>query len=382
MTSANIRRGMILFCASVIVTIAGAQPAPIGPPSNRTTQATVPVSLMTDRIRTRAQLTVDETNLRLAADDESARVSVESLRAYKPSRAKTEMLNEPNSWYVQVPYMLTIKVAIPASFDRHIHIPIAVNVFCSDWHTNHGQISVQSVPGPASIEGGSILEDLIHVRDHIDAKVRNAFNPPLPLAMSLPSTRCASIGAFDNGTETVDDDGVAWDFPNPVRPRDSVVPHPTIVVTFDRLKRLSAHSSTGGILYKETEEILLNAYANYFLAQKGLQMREGDDVALDLPAVRLDARVFQSLIIIAGVDQPPNDPADSAFAPSGNARDGYATGTHVLKIPKWYSTFDPISHKPRMIIVPAYELSYTVKFVNPARIRTAQSCLHIASCGL
>jgi hypothetical protein len=353
---------IILFAAS-----AAAQSAPIGPPLNKTSTATLAVSVMTNVLRTRAQTAVDETNARLRDDGESARVSIESLRVNKPFGHQTEMLNRPNSRFVRVSHSLTIKVAIPHVLDRHIHIPIDVDVFCDDWYTNHGTVGVRAIPGPASIEGGSILEDVIHVRDHIDAKVRRAFNPPLPVFTSLSATRCSSIGPFDNGTATVSDDAVAWDVPRPPQVIDSPVARPTVIVTFERLKRLRARTLKGAILYQDVEDILLNAFANYSPVQKALAMREGDDVALNLPAIRLDPRTFPTLVIIAGIEQPPNDPKDSTFVPSGNVQNGFATGSH-LQISKSFSEVNPATKKPIEIRVPAYELRYTVTFVNSGLI--------------
>jgi hypothetical protein len=358
-----IRCGLLGLVVSLLATIAAAQPPPVGPPPNRAEKGNLFVSTMTNLMRDRAQATVDETNARLKREGRSSRVSIESLRVYKPYRSKTDALNQPNSWFVRTPYILKIKVAIPASFDRHISIPIDVNVFCDGWHMKSGTVTVRSKPGPASIEGGNILEDVIHVRDYIDAKVRSAFNPTAPLTMPLPLTKCSTIGASDRGTEAAEDDVVVWDEPF-VAPTDGVVARPTIEVTFDRLKRLRARQIGGAILYKEVEEILLNTYANYSQLQKGLSMREGDEVVLNLPTVRLDARKFDMLVVIGNVEQPPNNPKDSAFAATAKVGN-YSPGSHVLQIPKWYSMPpDRLNPKPRFFSVPAYELHYTVRFID------------------
>jgi len=345
--------------------LASAQPSPIGPPPNHTDKGSVLIPLLTNVMRSRAQTTVDETNARLRAQGKSTRVSIESLSVNRPSRSSEVMPNQPNSWFVRVPHVLTIKVAIPHAFDRHIHIPIGLNVFCNNWYTKAGTVIVRSEPGPASIEGGSILEDIISVRDDIDARVRSSFTPPLP-ATATVGGRCSSIGFSDGGTTAVNDDVILWDVPPPASAADDFIVKPTIEVTFERLKRLRARGRGDQILYKDQEDISLHAFANYTEAQKTLSMREGDDVALNMAPIRLDARKFENLVIIGSVEQPPNNPKDSVFAAATKAQ-GYAPGSHKLQIPKWFSIPpDQFSHKPQLIPVPAYELTYTVRFHDPS----------------
>lgn len=348
--------------------LASAQPPPIGPPLNHSDKGSVLIRLLTSVMRSRAQTTVDETNARLKAQNKSTRVFIESISVNRPSRSNEVMPNQPNSWFVRVPHVLTIKVAIPHAFDRHIHIPIGLNVFCNNWYTKTGTVIVRSDPGPASIEGGSILEDIISVRDDIDARVRSSFTPPLPVTATVGG-RCSSIGASDGGTTAVNDDLILWDVPPPISSFDDIIVKPTIEVTFDRLKRLRARGRGDEILYEDREEIFLHAFANYTEAQKTLSMREGDDVALDVPPIRLDARKFENLVIIGSVEQPPNNPKDCVFAAATKAQ-GYAPGSHTLQIPKWFSIPpNQFSHKPQLVSVPAYELSYTVRFHDPSLLQ-------------
>jgi hypothetical protein len=139
---------------------------------------------------------------------------------------------------------------------------------------------------------------------------------------------------------------------------------PTIVVTFDRLKRLRARSVGGGIVYREVEDLILNAFANYAQSQKVLSLREGDDVTLGLPPVELDARGLEELVLIASIEQSSSSPKDSAFTVATKAQ-GWAPGTHVLQVPKWYSRPpDQFNPKPTWMKVAGYELTYTVRFVN------------------
>jgi hypothetical protein len=365
---ASVRCRLLVLGIALSATVAAAQPPPVGPPINKTNKKELAVSQLTLLVRGFAQAAADMANKTLEEENRPARASIEEVRAWPPYRSKTTTPNKPNSWNVRIPYLVRIKVSLPVTSDRHIGIPVDVECFCEGWHTKSGTVTVRAQPGPASIEGGNILEDVVHVRDYLDAQVRSSFSSPLPVTQPLLA-KCITIGASDGGTAAGDDDLVLWDTPPRLRAHEGVALKPTIEVTFNRVKRLRARNLKGEILYKDVESILLKAFANYSQVQKGpLSMREGDVVTLGLPTVRLDADQFDSLIVIGSIEQPPNNPKDSAFAAADKAQN-YAPGSHVLAIPKWY-TLPPTAGnpKPQFIRVPAYELSYTVRFVDPRSI--------------
>ena len=63
-------------------------------------------------------------------------------------------------------------------------------------------------------------------------------------------------------------------------------------------------------------------------------------------------------------------PRDSAFEVGARAQ-YYAPGPHQLVIPKWYwMPPDAFSRKPQLVSVPAYQLDYTVRYIDP-RLLTA-----------
>lgn len=95
---------------------------------------------------------------------------------------------------------------------------------------------------------------------------------------------------------------------------------PKVEVTFDRLTGSRRGGSEGGS-YNVVENILLNMFANYTQLQKALTMQEGDSVALNLPAVQLEASRFERLVVIGHVEQPPFDPRDSSFDSIHRPRD-------------------------------------------------------------
>lgn len=360
---------IIAFCG-----VAGnSQPTAIGPGPNTSQAGELSVFAIKAFVQAKALDTVRETNTQLEADGESARASVSEVKVFKPSRVPTLIENRPNSTIVRVPFIVRIKVAIPVFSDRFISIPISVDVSCEGWQNPVGNISVRSVPGPASIEGGTIFEDIIQVNRIVDAKVRNNFSPPTPSTAPpfLADTRCRNIGVTDLGTTTVNDDAINFDRPI-VRPIISTVARPLqtrVEVTFNRLKRLRARNFNGGVVYSEVEQILLNAFANYEQRQKALSMREGDDVALDLPPVVLNAGLFDKLVVIGNIEQPPNNPKDTGFRTSLSTS-SFGPGSHVLQIPKFFTRPpDRFNRKPQIIPVNAYELSYTVRFIEPVILR-------------
>ncbi|MER8716105.1 MULTISPECIES: hypothetical protein [unclassified Mesorhizobium] len=366
---------MLFF--GLMAATAAAQPPPSGPPvpsaalapcnptqSNRPCKAELGVFLITNTVRNLAQAKVDATNAQLAAQGRSSRASIESLKQWRPSRFATQMLNQPNSWFVKVPYILTIKVSIPVTSDRHIGIPIDVNVFCSRWQTDSSQVIIRSQPGPASFEGGNILEDVFNIGSYIDAQVRSSFSAPLPVTTPVPNSKCSAIDGSDAGTQATGDDLIFWTVPRRNLIVTDAIAKPTVEVTFDSLTRLAARDFHNNVVYAESEAINLNVYANEDGLQKALTMREGDVAALNLPALRLDARKYDSLVVIGNVDQPPNDPRDSAFAVAAKTA-GFGAGSKIMQIPKWYSRPpDQFNHKPTWIRVPGYELRYTVRYLN------------------
>jgi hypothetical protein len=347
--------------------LAAAQPPPVGPPFNSTTAAgQLPIPAITEQVRARAQAKVDETNAQLAAEGSSYTVSIDSLKVWGPYGLASTNFDRPNSVFVRVPYILRIEVHIPWASNRYIGIPIDVSVSCDGWDTGSGTVTVRSQAGPASIEGGNILEDILHIRNVIDARVRASFNSPAPITVSLDFLpACVTIGGTKMGTTAVDDDLILWDVPRRRRPWEVVVPQPTVEVTFDRIIRLSAHTLDGAVLYDPVESFYLNLYANYAPLQKALTMQEGDVASLsDLPKVTLSAGPYDKLVVIGNVEQPPYNPKDSGFG-VGLRTESYSPGPHQLQILKWYSMPpDQFHHKPFWVSVPAYQVDYTVRYID------------------
>lgn len=347
-----------------------AQPTAIGPGPNTTRAGELSYFTLKVGVRATTMDIVKAVNTQLANEGAPARVSLVEVRGFKPRRQDTVFENLPNSTIVRTPFIVRLEVEIPVVANRFISIPIDLDTACDNWQTGAGKIVVRVRPGPPSFEGGSIIEDMLHVRDYIDSQVRNNFprlnSSTAPLILADP--RCRNIGVTDFGSSTIEDDAIHFDRPaaRPIFTRVAGGLVPSVEVKFERLKRLSARDLQGRVLYNEVEQIALNAFANYDQRQKLLAMREGDDVSLNLQPVVLTAGLYDKLVVLGNIEQPPFNPKDSAFAASLRTQN-FQPGTYVLQIPKYYvRPPDRLNPKPTFIKVNAYELTYTVTFSEPS----------------
>jgi hypothetical protein len=366
-----------IFAVAAAITLSTfsilAQPTAIGPGVNTSQAGELSYFTLKVGVKAKTLDIVNEVNRQLAAAGHSARVELNELKGFKPRRQDTVFLNRPNSTIVRTPFIVRLKVKIPVAADRYIAIPLDLDTACDGWQTGNGRIAVHVQPGPPSFEGGSIIEDILQVRNFIDAQVRNNF-PQLtgssaPLLLADP--RCRNLGVTDFGTATIEDDAIHFDRPGrrPIVTRVSANILPSVEIKFDRLKRLQARDLQGRVLYQDAEQIALNAFANYEQRQKLLTMREGDDVELNLTPVVLNAGLYDKLVVLGTVEQPPNNDKDSAFRTSLRTQN-YQPGTYTLRIPKYYvRPADSVVHHPTFVKVDAYELTYTVRYIDPAIIR-------------
>jgi hypothetical protein len=363
--------GLIVMSAVFAITIS-AQPTAIGPGVNTTQAGELSYFTLKVGVKAKTMDIVNLANSQLAAQGQSARVSLVEVIGFGPRRVDTVFENRPNSTIVHTPFIVRLEVKIPVVANRFVSIPIALDTACDGWQTGNGKISVHVQPGPPSFEGGSIIEDMLQVRNYIDSLVKNNF-PQLTgstAPMLIADPRCRNIGVTDFGSPSIEDDAIHFDRPAgrpigtriPTSVRIPTAALPSVQVRFDRIKRLPARDLSGGVLYRDVEEIALNAFANYEQRQKLLSMREGDDVALNLPAVVLSPGLYDKLVVIGSVEQSPNNPKDAAFRTSLRAQN-FQPGTYTLQIPKYYiRPPDAINRKPTYVRVNAYELTYTVSY--------------------
>jgi hypothetical protein len=267
--------------------------------------------------------------------------------------------------------MIGINVDIPVVADRQIYYPLDLNLTCNGWQTNNGVVKVTAKPGPPSVEGGSILEDVIHIRDYVDSQVKSHLPQIAAVTQTIPNSQCVTIGASPNTTGTVDNFAfIAWDPPGRRPPIGGTVAQSRLEVSFIKLKRLKARSFGGGVLYNPTENIMLDVYANFSERQSTvLTMKEYDEVTLNIPPVVFNAPLPNSLVVIANLNQQPlGSSDDSAFAAALRSAN-YSAGTHTLQIPKHYVVpVGPGNRKPYIATTPAYELTYKVTYAAIDRV--------------
>ena len=357
--------GLLLLLAFNLHTASAQVSPPLGPPSNHTEDHELPVAILINQVRQTAQGIVDSTNNKYQSQGKDIRVQLTSVDTYQPFISATQFTDRPNQNYVDVMMAVTINVSIPYASDRQVYIPLDINVFCDGWQTSQGgEIKIVATPGPPSVEGGNILEDILQVRDYIDNQVKSNLTGISATTQSLPISRCATIGAVTSPDVTFS--AIAFDPPVQHRvivglPATTFMP--TIQVTFLHLKRLTARGN-GGVLYNPVENIILGTYADFTYRQSAvLTMQEGDDVALNLAPVTLTPPLFDSFVMIANISQQPGgQPEDSSFDVS-QASANYAPGVHTVQIAKQYwLPPSPWNRKPIKVTVPAYELTYNLSY--------------------
>lgn len=341
-------------------------PPPLGPASYRSDQKQIGVGVITSIVKGKTTEIVNNVNKNLRDSGHgNISVSLMSLRVNKPMRVATEYTNRPNEWFVKIPMNVGLEIHIPYSSNRQVYIPLDINLSCKDWHTGRGTVRVGGQPGPISIEGGNIIEDVLTVKRYVDNQVRSNFPTLTGFTATLGDQPCSTIGVSPGEPPDYRFGFVAYDAPIRIRPIDDVRLGPTVEVTFVKLKRLTARGRSGDVLYQPTENIVLEVYANHIARQSSnMTMREGDEVNLTFPPFVVKS-LGDLLVVIANINQQPlAQPQDSAFNAWPRTMN-FSPGMHTLPITKVYSVPPtPPIRKPTFIRVPAYELTYNVRYTD------------------
>lgn len=358
----------VLFMATICsLTQAQISPA-IGPDSYRSDAKQLGTGILTGMVKSTAEQAVADANTMLKNQGSSIRVQMLPFKFWSPSRFQTQYTNRPNEWYVKIPTMIGINIDIPVVADRQIYYPIDLNISCDKWFTNNGVVKITAQPGPPSVEGDSIIEDVIHIRDYIDSQVRSHLPGIAAMTQNIPNSQCVTLGASpSNGTSDAFS-FIAWDPPGRRIVSGATAAFPRLDVTFTMLKRLQARGN-GAVLYSPTENFRLDLFANMTQIQTPvLTMKEGDELPLNLQPIVVSP-LLDMLVIVVNADQEPlGSTQDSAFV-SALKSASYSPGTHTMQIPKHYIIPPgPTNRKPIIATVPAYELTYVVKYSSPTRI--------------
>lgn len=365
----QIARQILLASISLLIlsSTARSQVSPaIGPQTYRSDTKQLGVGFLTGMVKTTAEKAVADTNTMLKNQGSSIRVQMLPFKFWSPSRTQTQHTNRPNEWYIKVPTMIGINIDIPVVADRQIYYPLDLNISCDKWFTGSGTVKVVAQPGPPSVEGGSIIEDVVHIRDFIDSQVKSHLPAIAAVTQTIPNSQCVTLGASSSGVSDAFA-FIAWDPPGrrlPITGTAALSPH--LEVTFVKLKRLRARGN-GALLYNPTENIRLDLFANMTQNQtQVLTMNEDDEVPLNLRPIVVTP-LLDTFVIVTNVNQEPlGSLQDSAFAAAQKSAN-YSPGTHTLQIPKHFTIPPgPMNRKPTISTVPAYELTYIVKYSPPA----------------
>lgn len=359
----RVRILIVSFSVLAAVSAARAQISPaIGPDSYRSDVKQLGTGILTGMVKSTAEQAVADANTMLKNQGSSIRVQLLPFKFWSPSRFQTQYTNRPNEWYIKIPTMIGINIDIPVVADRQIYYPLDLNITCDKWFTGSGVVKVIAQPGPPSVEGGSIIEDVVHIRDFIDSQVRSHLPGIAAVTQTIPNSQCVTLGASPSSGTSDPFSFIAWDPPGRRIIGGAVAALPRLEVTFTKLKRLQARGN-GALLYSPTENIRLDLFANMAQLQTPvLTMKEGDEVPLNVRPVVVSPLLDMLVIVVNANQEPLGSLQDSAFA-SALKSANYSGGTHTLQIPKHYIIPPgPMNRKPIIATVPAYELTYVVKY--------------------
>jgi len=265
--------------------------------------------------------------------------------------------------------LIKIDVAIPLASDRTVSISLDIEAVCDGWHRSAGLVRFFSARGRPTVTGGNIFEEILTVRDLIDAKVSAGFpgmayaeEPQLEALADLKGRACATIGVQDG--PDVDFDAIIWShplhFPNPTLQQD-------IEVTPLTLRRLEAHYiDTNEPTGDRIEYVRLETYANFHAVETAeMAMQVNASVVLNQPTMTmvLYGEPTTSLVVIGNVRDTLGH-TNTGFAVSTQSAN-YSPGTHTLQLETDYWIWVQQLHKPLKVSVPTYELTYDVKYVPP-----------------
>ena len=277
----------------------------------------------------------------------------------------------PTSGIYSCRLIVGIDVHIPGP-DHQVYVPINVNVTCDNWYTGSGTLTAAGQTGALSFEGGSwsnYAPVLADVSNGINTLIRDKVKFSTALSLPLSSVKCNGLGVTPPSPDPLTAEILFTKPPRHTPPGGATLIAPTLKVTFTSLKRLVARDSFGNVLYSPTENIVLQAYADFTSrATPVLTMQENQQVALNLPPIMFNSPLLDPLVVLANVDQQAQGgKQDSAYAVWPQALN-FSPGAHTLTVTKTYSLAAGSvggGNKPSFVSVPGYELSYTVDYKGP-----------------
>jgi hypothetical protein len=341
----------------------------------------IPMFVVNYKVDSTIQAQLDVINAKISREADSTGIEAHlsfSRTTYKPAMSTTQYPDRPNENVVRVPFIISydvtgIRYHGLGYFDREIGQSLSIEFSCHDWFTGRGQVRATSRADRPYLNGTSFGEDVLNffiansLTDLVDSKLRAA----LPGAMTSVGDSlgaCNRLGVTPGTAPDYRDGQIDYAL---VRVPRSLPTAWDASVTFQSIKRLPARTLGGDVLYNDAEDIQLVFYANQTgRSAQLLEMREGDERSLGMPAVELGRLGGGAqLVLILNVEQLTSFQRDSRFAVYSRDND-FGNGTRKVVVRKTY--WEPPQRlpdgrltKPTKREVDAYEITVLVNAPPP-----------------
>jgi hypothetical protein len=325
----------------------GAPPAQ-GPLAAEAPAPFVPSFLIINTVRLTIQSTIDAINHRIDSLSDSTGVEAHlsfSPTTYRPMMTATQYPDRPNENLVRIPFIVSYDVTgiryhgLPY-FSRTLGQSIAVEVSCNDWFTNQGQVRTVTRADRPYLDGSSFGEDVLNffiahtLTDLVDSKLRQQLGGAIT-AVTDSLGACNRLG-LDPGTEQQKYTDAAIYYKKVGLPLHLATALDASV-SFEKIKRLPAHTLNGEVLYSPMEDIQLLFYANQTLRSTHLDdMKEGEERVLTMAPVDLGRLGDNaSLVLICNVEQLTSFQRDTRFQVY-TKETNFGNGVQTIVVQKTY----------------------------------------------
>jgi hypothetical protein len=308
----------------------------------------IPSFLIINTVKLTIQSTLDGINHRIDSLSDSTGVEAHisfSSTTYQPAMSATQYPDRPNQNVVRIPFIVSYDVTgiryhgLPY-FSRKLGQSIDVEVSCNNWFTNQGQVRTVSRADRPYLDGTSFGEDVLNffiahtLTDLVDSRLRQQLGGAIT-SVTDSLGACNRLG-LDPGTEQQAYTDAAIYYKKVMVPPHLPTPFDASV-TFEKIKRLPAHTLNGEVLYNAMEDIQLLFYANQVLRTTHLDdMKEGEERALTMAPVELGRLGGSaSLVLILNVEQLTSFQRDTRFRVF-TRESNFGNGTQTIVVQKTY----------------------------------------------
>ncbi|MBL7701767.1 MAG: hypothetical protein JNM14_05925 [Ferruginibacter sp.] len=303
-----------------------------------------------------------------------------TLKQLKPHLTQTRYNNAPNEKFVKMGYEIVYNIKYNNQVLRRLKHTINVNVFCNGWsNPSGGQLDIRAyAPTPVLLEP-SFAEQALNIASELftfgqfslSEKISDYIKSLLPPAVNRRFAiqgfnyrfNCLGLQAGPKGGDGLYQDAAILIKMKrlPVSPEFKGV-----TVKLKKIKRLNARNFNNNVLYKPSEDIYLNFFANSeetsFLFEN---FREGEErIFPDNKMVILNPLDYGKLVAITQIAQADSFTEDAAFEVY-NAENNFGHGLQKIIVKKPYN-IPPQSlpngnrSKPTTGYADAYEISFEV----------------------